>query len=437
MGQKIDYLFKNRRSQNWYARFQYPKKLWAEFGRVREFSTRTPDRIEAQARILDAVREHRARILAVERRRQPPAIVFTGRQYTDGHTTLEDGTIRIVAGEIVHLIKDGQHTTALNLPCIDAVFGYDPETPPPGEIIINVDMTGHRKPKPAPRYADDERMVEAFLGAKTRHRHYDKECRDTWAEFRAFVGGRPMQECTHVDGRAFADHLRTRKDNPLKLATVIKKINFLASPLRHDVAFSATHPNPFERAISEHVDDDAKVILPLSTADMVLFRDTMLPRLGRNERLLWLCCATMGLRHSEAFQITGEELTEDGIRFVKLGKKTKASLRSVPLPDCLMHHPDFPERITGPLFDNSCKNVSKNLLRALRRSGITHPQKNVYSLRHRAHDRLDEMDCPDDVQRVIVGHTLSHRGIRKDPHDRYGLGKMMHKLKPWVDQIGF
>ncbi|GMA79288.1 hypothetical protein GCM10025880_57050 [Methylorubrum aminovorans] len=278
-------------------------------------------------------------------------------------------------------------------------------------------------------------MLEKFLEAKTRNPYYNKEARDTWADFKAFCGGRAMKDCTRTDGRAYAEHLRAKG---AKNATIVKKINYLRAPLTHDPEFLATNINPFERAII-HV-DDAKEVLPLTEDEVKLCRDHMLPKLGPNERLLWLLCATMGMRHSEAYTIESEDV-EDGIRFVYIAEddengkrrgKTKVSKRRVPLPDCLL--PYLPEKITGPLFTDSCKNVSKNLLRAFRRVGITDTNKNVYSLRHRAHDRLRNMaGMTPDIERRIVGH----RGARKDSHDNYGNGHAMRVLKPFVDQIGY
>lgn len=269
----------------------------------------------------------------------------------------------------------------------------------------------------------DIQILDDYLGLKARNKYYDAEARRTWAEFKEFVGGKLIKDCTRKEGRAFAEHLRAKG---LKTATIVKLINYLAAPINHANETGDLKGNPFFRVIAH--EDDAKEMLDFSEDDMRLMRDHVLPKLGRDERLMWLMLAATGMRHSEVYSIR-EEFEEQGVRHVKVGSKTESSKRKVPLPDCLI--PYLPMRITGPLFeDPSLKNISKNLLRAVRRAGITDPRKVVYSTRHRAHTRLRNAGCDRDVQREIVGHETG------EAHVKYGQFPIL-VLQRWINEIGF
>ena len=108
--------------------------------------------------------------------------------------------------------------------------------------------------------------------------------------------------------------------------------------------------------------------------------------------------ATTGMRLSEAFSIDSEA-TEKGCRFVIVGRKTKQSLRRVPLPAAML--PFLPRIIKGPLFTSKYKDpvdaASKRLNQFLDDCGIVDPRKVIHSLRHRAQDRLRAAGCPEDI----------------------------------------
>lgn len=426
VGRKGEYLFKRKGSANWHIKFVYPAPEGQRYGKRVEFSLGTPDRTLAEIAAAEEIKAHKVMLHLMRMKDRGGMTPVEGWRFEPGRmhdtpdgkvlATRETLTFLDGSGEIIRVEPNRIEQrvqlrfTRDEAADIDALIG---RTPAP-------------KPSPPPKKAVDKdfEMLEEFLGLKPRNKFYEREARDTWADFKRFVEGRTMAECTRTDGRAYVKHLReTRK---LKTATIVKVINYLSAPLNHAAEHGGSNTNPFFKVVDQV--KDAQKRLPLSEADMALCRTVMLPKLGRNEMLLWMMCATTGMRHSECFAAT-EEFEENGVRYIMIGEKTDTSYRRVPLPNALL--PYLPGRITGPLFDDTVKNVSKNLLRALRRVGITDPRKVVYSLRHRAHDRLRAAGCPLDVQHEIVGHE------NESAHAGYGHGYPVATLKQWVEQIGY
>lgn len=406
----------------WHIRFIYPPGMRGDGPKRIEFSLRTPDLREAAAIAGPHIAEHKRSLLLNSILRGPQRS-YVGRRFEPGRMhTLEDGT-RVVASSDTLTFLDADDKFLRQEPNVETErvafqMSADQRRAVREEAGLPAMPMAPKKP-----LDKDLHMLEEYLGLKERNKYYAKEARHTWEDFKRFVGGKTMAECTRQDGRAYVQHLRqTRK---VKTATIVKLINYLSAPLNHASEHGGIKTNPFYNVIDQV--KDAKKRLPLSEADMALCRTVMLPKLRKDEKRLWMMCATTGMRHSECFAAT-EEFEENGIRYIMIGEKTETSYRRVPIPDALA--PYLPERIDGPLFEYGVKNVSKNLLRALRRAGITDPRKVVYSLRHRAHDRLRAAGCPLDIQHEIVGHET------KTAHAGYGHGYPVAVLKEWVEKIG-
>ncbi|CAX25029.1 putative integrase [Methylorubrum extorquens DM4] len=409
MPKSVGYLYKKRDSTNWWIKLQYP----ASTGRpmVRK-SLGTADRIEAEIIALPMIQQHKRDLYFlrqnVTRKLQVGAV---RTRYPLGDSTLADGTKVFATQMTAVLIRDGvlvaQEDNFL-LDLTDVTRTFDPEEA--------------AKPKPEP-VDNDLALLDEYLRFKGHDPEsaYAAEARSTWAEFKAFTGGKLIKDCDRTNGRAYVAFLRGKD---LKTATVVKRVNFLAAPINHANETGDLKGNPFFKVV-DHKDDKLERLC-FDADDMALANAHMLPKLGKDERLMWLILAATGMRHSEAFAIR-EEFREDGIRYVRVGKKTDSSKRRVPLPDCLLPH--LPAKITGPLFeDPNLKNISKNLLRAVRRGVTKDKRKVVYSLRHRVHTRLREIGCPQDIQKEIVGH-------KNGDHGNYGTFAL-RTLKPWIDQIG-
>lgn len=103
-------------------------------------------------------------------------------------------------------------------------------------------------------------------------------------------------------------------------------------------------------------------------------------------------------------------------------------MRRVPLPGSGL--PYLPAIIKGPLFVGTEGAASHRFTEFLRETvGITNPKKVLYSLRHRAKDRLRDLDCPDKIAEALFGRDEPTMG------DDYGKGFSISKLKKWVDKI--
>ena len=100
----------------------------------------------------------------------------------------------------------------------------------------------------------------------------------------------------------------------------------------------------------------------------------------------------------------------------------------MPLPKSVL--PYLPAKIKKPLFEGLSSSASHRFTEFLRETvGITDPKKVLYSLRHRAKDRLRDLDCPEKISEALFGRDEVTTG------DDYGKGFSIKKLKKWVDKI--
>jgi integrase len=269
---------------------------------------------------------------------------------------------------------------------------------------------------------DDDAHVERWIKHRGLDGYIAKEARAVWALFRTITEGKALRDCDRDDGRKLAAHLF---ESGNKSGTVKKKVGHLCAAVNLAIDEGKLKFNPFANVVEQR--KDASVRWPMSCNDMALVRKN-LDLLGAEERLLWMLCATTGMRRGEACSID-REYAEKGIRYVIVGSKTDASLRRIPLPSAVL--PLLPAEITGPLFKNTARNVGRNLLRAIRRFGVTGKLKDIHALRHRAKDRLRAEDCPSDMQDWILGHDEMTVSVD------YGEGPSVSKLRPWVEKIGY
>jgi integrase len=191
------------------------------------------------------------------------------------------------------------------------------------------------------------------------------------------TSGRLFRDADRDDGRKLVTFLFEVKKN--KRATVQKKVGHLAAAVNLAMAEGKLRFNPFSSIIPNI--EDAEKREPMPEEDMGLIRENR-HTFDREEWLLYLLCATTGMRREEAYAIN-REYVEQGIRYVIIRYgKTKQSERRVPLPDAVL--PLLPPRITRPLFTKNLKNLGREILRQMERIGVTKP--GLHSLRHRAKD---------------------------------------------------
>ena len=278
------------------------------------------------------------------------------------------------------------------------------------------------RPTVATKNGDDD-LIETYLRHANFSAALQREARGAWEMFKSLCPKVKLANATRDDGRKLVAHYQGQG---LKSATVLHKVQWLAAACNLAIKENRLRFNPFSGIVPKA--DDAEERLKFDDEDMRLIRAN-LDKLSEADRLLLTILATTGMRLSEAFQITSEQ-KERGIRFVIIGRKTKASKRRVPLPAKLL--PLLPATIKGPLFpDDNAHAASTRLNPFLRGIGITDPAKVVHSFRHRAQDRLRTAGCRIDIRWELLGHE------KKTVAEGYGEGSPVPILKKWIDKIGF
>ncbi len=433
MKRKIDYLFQPSDSRMWYIRFQGKPRIERSLG--------TPDRVQADLLALPLIAEHKARLLAKRphftkkwRHELEP-----GREHAgpDGGKIVATDTLLIHIGHNGNIIKtvpnggpafalEGGPLTIHSLAraTLDADFGDGPA----------------ERPTVATKNGDDE-LIELYLREQEITGPQEKQMRDTWALWKEICPGVRLKDATRVDGRKLRDHLRTmkgRRGDKVKSSTVMHKIAQLVAACNFAIAEGRLkNINPFSGIARKG--DDVSERHPFTDADMkVIWRN--LDKLNEADRLLVRVLASTGMRIDEAFQINGEKEPEQGIRYVRIGTKSKASKRRVPFPAVLL--PYLPDKIEGRLFAGGKKgshNASSSRLNPwLREIGFDTEFQPVHALRHRAEDKLRDVKSQVagfagiDIRRAVLGQAHGEGAA-----GTYGDGFPIAVLKRWIDQIGF
>lgn len=422
MARHGEYLFKRRGSQNWWIRFQYPEHLKLKLGRKVEVSLGTPDRKIAEIEALSWIRAHKLILYGAAALRNGTATAIESRHYEPGPGISPQGQSLFATPTQIHYLNACGEIEKVESNVREVMdLGLTPAQ--------EQDLWAHgiaARPGMVERRVAPSKNDDAHVERWIKHRGLDgyiaMEARAVWALFRQITGGKALRDCDRDDGRKLATHLFEIGN---KSGTVKKKVGHLCAAVNLAIDEGKLKFNPFANIVEQR--KDASVRWPMPSDDMALVRKN-LDLLGPEERLLWMLCSTTGMRRGEACSID-REYNEKGIRFVIVGSKTDASLRRIPLPSAVM--PLLPAEITGPLFTNTPKNVGRNLLRAIRRFGVTGELKDIHALRHRAKDRLRAEDCPGDMQDWILGHDEMTVSVN------YGEGPSVTKLRPWVEKIGY
>lgn len=307
--------------------------------------------------------------------------------------------------------------------------------------------TAINRPSLAVKNADDA-LIEDYIKHGLYNRGYvpgkqpERETRTMWALFQTITEGKALKDCTRDDGRKLLAKLQENPD--AKSATIKKKIGRLCAAVNRAIKEGKLSFNPFSGVAV--LKDDATKRLPLEDNEMRLCLDN-LDKLSDHDAKLFRLLAATGMRPGEAFEIgatitrkvknrkTGEINTvteinsdkiEEGVRYVVVGTKTRQSKRRVPLPASWLAL--YPAPITGPLFRDPARALPR-LNAWMIDLGIVEEGKVLYSLRHRAKDRLRAVKCPPHVAEELFGRGKVTVG------DGYGKGEAVTELKHWVDLI--
>ena len=424
---KRDYLFKRSGSQYWRVRFQMG-------GHSIEQSLKTTDRREAELAALPLIAEHKAKLLAMRPRLEPSWVP----QYPPGlHLGPNGERLFATERELHHLDANGavirRETNGgpgqklVNLP-MGSVIHFGNPTRSISElrrIGPMFDISKMERPT-LPTKNGDDAILETYLKHANITGYYEREARNVWALYKTLTNSKPLKDADRDDGRKLVAHF---EGEGLKSATIEKKLGWLNAMANLAIKEGKLKFNPFASVVPKR--DDKQRRLPLTDTDMEEIKRNF-ALLSESDQLLVRLLASTGMRLSEAFEIDGEE-KEKSCRYVVVGRKTKQSLRRVPLPTAVL--PFLPKTITGPLFPRTTlappDAASKRLNRFLDDCGIADRRKVVHSLRHRAQDRLRAAGCPEDIRWAILGHE------EETVAAGYGEGFPVPLLRKWIDKIDF
>ena len=418
MPRRGEYLYQRKGSSNWWLRLQIPIELQKHLGAKKiEKSLGTPDRTVAEIKAASDIALHKLRLYALKAKKAGVMSELVQREHEPGEHTLSDGTRIFATEDTIHVLSpDGkiietkpnvsEKMIAIRLNKAD---GAD----------VKRMLVKHLGP-PQNAVNKDDGIIETWAEHRGKEDYITKEARAVWDLFKQITKNKPLAKCTRDDGRALA---RALHQSGNKSATVAKKISHLRAAVNLAMDEGKLTFNPFSNVVPKR--DDAEDRLPLTEEDMMLVREN-LHRLSDEDRLLWIWLATTGMRLSEAFEAT-EEFREDGVRFIRIGTKSNASYRPVPIPDAVLRL--LPSKIKGPIFTDTAKNAGKRLNRFLDKLGIDE-RKAVHSLRHRAKSRLESLGCPEGVQYKILGHSDKNVGSRY-------LHVGVAQRKAWLDKLGY
>jgi integrase len=425
MSSRPRYLF--QRGNVWYVRLQPPGE------KVVEKSLGTSDLKLAEIAAMPLIRDYKE---AMYQRRVARIVETQTAEHDEEFAEYKPGLHALPSGG--HLLVTDTRVTETNAagavvserPRYGRGFYLTGRRLPAGLEFKALDAAyDDQRPNLPGKSADDE-IIETYLRHIGANRRAQRECRQTWHDYRTLIG-KPLASATRADGRKLADYYLTKRfgeGKVLKSTSAIRKLAWLAAACNFAISEGTLKFNPFLAVVPKR--DDTTRRLPLDDQDMALVREN-LGKLSNSDQLLVRLLACTGMRRSEAFQISSES-REGGVRYVLVGEKTEQSLRRVPLPAAVL--PYLPEKITGPLFENSEASIDrtgKRLLRWLRDIGIRGHDKTIHSFRHRAQDRLRAAGCPQDIRFELLGHEI--RTVAAG----YGRGSPVPLLREWIDRIGF
>jgi integrase len=473
MARPGQYLHQPDNTSFWYVRFVYPWLPDEPKGRTIKHSLKTRVKAEAELLKLPHVARHLKTLAWIEsakRNSDDTRPCTTLRQkLPDGVHELPGGLTVTVEGDLCRYVAaDGSSWEEV---------GNIREMPIPGLTLTRADYESRAQedalfdaeygdydcpgwrdaPEPIPS-APGKRKAAAHkgddgviliqnwiddLGIKPA---IQREAWRTWNLFQELNGGKRLSEITRQD----AVNLRHHMLEVMKMATITaaKNCGHLRAAFRHAITVRGYKgDNHFASLVSKKLiinRGDSEEGVSYSEEEMAIVRAD-LDNWRDDARLLWVLCATTGMRAGEAFLIKGET-TIDGVRCVNLrptreGEKIKTiqSKRWLPIPKQVL--PLVPSKIEGPLFERSQSAVLHWANRRLADLGLAgvDSAKSLKSLRHRAVERLNTVrnvqgiTAPNKLPEQITGHALD--GV----HNKIYFKKRhsMPVLKEWIDLIGY
>jgi len=416
------YLFKRHGSDNWYVRLQPPGQ------KIVEKSLGTSDLKLAEITAMPLIRQHKA--FMYERR--PTVTPIWHRAYEPG-LRLIDGEQAIVterelqfldnSGNVIRRVPNGGPAELL--------------TPAPRTGEPSFRAYDEAKRPTLPTKNGDDALLETYLTQNAITGYREKEARDLWHTFKTVVG-KPLRTCTRDDGRALVAYLEDQAgDEPLKSATLRRKMVPLVAAVNLAIDEGKLTFNPFASCVPDREDEEE---CDAFNDDDVKKIKANLHKLSPNDQLLIRIVATTGMDRSEAFSIASEQ-KEDGIRYCMVGTKTAHRPRRVPFPKDLLTY--LPKPITGPLITGRKDSATKRLSEFLKEIGVINDHdgryiRPIHSFRHRAAQRLRGAGVLEDLREAIGGWANGKAKKQSRKYgNKHGRGYPIKMLKEAIDKIGF
>lgn len=244
-----------------------------------------------------------------------------------------------------------------------------------------------------------------------------------------------LTKLTRKDATKYRDALMAR----VSPNSVNRYNNTIKAVINHAITELGIHTylNPFNKLRIKGAGSTAGDRKSLTEKDVVAVRDAI--PTGDLQALFVALCDT-GARLAEVsgalcgdINLQDRSLTIQANHFRSL--KTDSSKRTVPLSERaynLLFKLKHGREDSEPLFVrygkvNGNTNASAALMKHFRKV-IDDPLKSIHSLRHRKKDQLRSVEAPEEISKVLLGHS------NKDVASRYGDGFQQDVLRKWLSK---
>ncbi|MEY8096314.1 tyrosine-type recombinase/integrase [Falsihalocynthiibacter sp. S25ZX9] len=260
------------------------------------------------------------------------------------------------------------------------------------------------------------------------------------ADLKASIGAVKLKEVALADLRRedallYRDYLLAR----ISPNSVSRYINVVRAVVNHAIQERGIVAiNPFHNLKVKGAGQSAKDRLPLSAEEA----EGGLVTMGSQEdhQAIYLTLWDTGARLNEVTGIVVDDvdlqnrslsIRPNSIRALK----TASSERLIPLSSRAVKaltNLCFGKEGDDPVFSrygrpNGNTAASAAMMKKLRKQ-ITDPKKSLHSLRHKKKDDLRNVGCPEEISKVILGHSSQEAATR------YGAGYRLEVLREWMEK---
>ncbi|PCH72233.1 MAG: integrase [Rhodobacteraceae bacterium] len=259
-------------------------------------------------------------------------------------------------------------------------------------------------------------------------------------DLKAAIGGvklnqLPLEDLTRGDALKYRDHLLDR----VSPNSVTRYINIVRAVINHTInEHGMAIVNPFHNLRVKGAGNSAGDRLPLTAQEALAGFDGM--GTAADLRAIYLTLWDTGARLAEITGLLVEDVNlQEGTIHIRgnsiRGLKTASSKRVIPLSDraveALQEHRQG-KQDEDPIFARYGRVGGNTAASAAMmkhfRSVIPDRKKSLHSLRHKKKDDLRAVECPEEISKVLLGHSNT------DVSARYGSGYTLEILRDWMDQ---